>query len=106
MSGYWSPMRDEALRYWQRATEQREAEERGRLEWITDVKRRLGIVTIGERVLPYRLEWPVDFADGSWRVVSDNRLEIPLDWPPECRCVLLNGEQVSLGGPCPVHQAA
>jgi hypothetical protein len=106
MSEYWTwtPLRDEARLYWQRAAERREAEERGRLEWIADVKRRYGLVCIGE-VPQYRLPWPGGVLSGPWEVISDHTLELHIEWPPECRCVLLNGEQVSLGGPCPVHAA-
>ena len=85
--------------------EAREAGERGRREWISDVKRRLGLVCAGE--LPCRLEvWSPTAADATYEVISDHRLEVPRGWPPDCRCVLLDGEQVSLGGPCPVHAAA
>jgi hypothetical protein len=72
------------LRYVRRETERREAEERDRQEWIRGVKRRLGLVGIGE--IPFIIEWSPD---------------------PRCRCsFVLNGERVSLGRPCPVHEAA
>lgn len=74
MSEYWTPLRDEARRYWRRFTEQREAEERDRREWIEDVKRRLGIRCIGdEDEVP---EWPiVDVPPGSsYTVVSDQAM--------------------------------
>jgi hypothetical protein len=60
MSEYWTPLRDEAGRYWQRVREQREAEERDRRAWIADVKRRMGIRCAGDEneaaAVP---EWPV-----------------------------------------------
>ena len=69
--------------YWRRVRERREAEERGRHEWVSDVKRRLGLVCIGE--IPFVIEW------------SPN---------PRCKCsFILNGERVSLSGPCPIHAA-
>ena len=64
MSKYWTPLRDEAQRYWQRVRERREAEERDRRGWIEDVKRRLGIRCIGDEESPPG--WPVvDVPPGS-----------------------------------------
>lgn len=54
--GYWYPLRDEGRLWWRRHLERLEAEERGRREWIEDVKRRLGIRCIGDEAVP---EWPV-----------------------------------------------
>jgi hypothetical protein len=85
-----------------RTEQARQAEERGRQEWISDVKRRLGIVCIGE-IPQFRVPWPGGVLGGPYEVISDHTLELHVEWPPECRCVLLDGEQVSLGGPCPVH---
>lgn len=108
MSHDFSPLRDAAHRFWQSAEEKRAAEERDRREWIDGLKRRHGIVTIGEK--PIYLDtvtrdyWPAGVPLGQYTAISDHRLEIPPGWPPECRCVLLDGEQVALGGPCPVHQ--
>ncbi len=93
-------LRADAIPLWQ----QMEAEERGREQWIADVKRRLGRVCIGDP--PRQPEaWPAVAAGAAYEVISDHTLEVPRGWPPECRCVLLDGEQVSLGGPCPVRHA-
>lgn len=75
MSEYWAPLRDEARRYWQRALERLDAEERDRREWIEDVKRRLGIRCIGDE--DGQPSWPVlDYVpEGStWTVVADNAM--------------------------------
>ena len=89
--------------YFLRRPEQvRLAEEHDRAEWIKDVKRRYGLICTGE-VPQFRLPWPGGITGGPWEVISDHTLELHTEWPPECRCVLLDGEQVSLGGPCPVH---
>lgn len=85
-----------------RVAVQREAEERARREWINDLKRRYGLVCIGE-IPQFRVPWPGGITGGPWEVISDRTLELHVDWPPECSCVLFDGEQVSLGGPCPVH---
>jgi hypothetical protein len=88
---YYGPLRDEARRYWQL-----EAEERDRRDWITDVKRRLGLVTIDDNPagpgwhalpggsafrmtndLPARQEWPVlpeGTSPGDWQVVSEQAM--------------------------------
>jgi hypothetical protein len=47
--------------------------------------------------------WPAGVPDGPWETVSEHTLECPCGWPEGCRCVLMDGERVSLGGPCPVH---
>ncbi len=48
------------------------------------------------------VEWPAGIPDGQWETVSVHTLELPGNWPPGCRCVLADGERVSLSGPCPV----
>ena len=60
---YWTPLRDEARRYWQRVRERREAEERDRRAWIEGVKRRHGIRCIGDKAerMP---DWP-DVPEGT-----------------------------------------
>jgi hypothetical protein len=107
MSDY-SPLRDNGnRRFWQRVAERREAEEADRQRWIADVKLRLGLVCAGDltyldAITRDYVRWPLS----QYTVVSDHRVEIPAGWPPECCCVLLDGQQVSLGGLCPVHSAA
>lgn len=49
------------------------------------------------------VEWPTGVPDGEWETVSVHTLELPAEWPPGCRCVISDGERVSLGGPCPPH---
>jgi hypothetical protein len=75
MSGYWTPLRDESRRYWQRVRNQREAEERSRREWISEVKQRLGIVCWGDeapsRPLPDWPALPEGTRPGDWKVVSE-----------------------------------
>jgi len=73
---YWSPLRNEATRYWQRIREQREAEERGRQAWIEDVKHRLGLVTIGsdEEEPPAKPEWPVLPEGAAYTLVSEHAM--------------------------------
>jgi len=88
-----------------RLADQRVAEERDRLEWISDLKRRYGLVCFGE-IPKYGVPWPGGILGGPYEVISDHTLELHIDWPPECRCVLLDGGRASLGGPCPVHAAA
>jgi hypothetical protein len=88
-----------------RLADQRVAEARDRLEWISCLKRRWGLVCTGE-VPQCRLPWPGGILGARWEVISDHTLELHVDWPPECRCVLLDGQRASLGGPCPVHAAA
>jgi hypothetical protein len=77
-------------------------EARDRREWIEGVKQRLGMVTIGDAPRP-AVEWPAGLPDGDWEVISDHTLELPLGWPEGCRCVISDGQQVSLGGPCQAH---
>lgn len=70
--GYWYPFRDS--RSIQELTAKAEAEERGRCEWLEDVKRRLGIRCLGdEGRVP---EWPVvDVPPGSaYTVVADQAM--------------------------------
>ncbi|HMH94146.1 MAG TPA: hypothetical protein VK586_24080 [Streptosporangiaceae bacterium] len=71
----------EASSWLRRIAAQREAEERGRREWIEGVKQRLGLVVAGD--LP--------------------AVVVHRDWPEGCRCVIMGGLRVSLGGPCPAH---
>lgn len=71
----------------------REAGERDREEWIDGVKQRLGLVCTGDDA-PSAVRW---------EVISEHTLELPPGLPPGCRCVISDGEWVSLGGPCPVH---
>jgi hypothetical protein len=85
-----------------RVAERRAAEERERQKWLSGLKRRWGLVCFGE-FPPYRLPWPGGIIGGPYEVISDHTLELHIDWPPECSCVLLDGERASLGGPCPVH---
>lgn len=102
-------MRDNGNRqFWQRVAERRAAEKHDRAEWISGLKLRYGLVCAGD--LTYldtvaRDYWPAGIPLGQYTVISDHCVEIPLGWPPECSCVLLDGEQVALGGPCPVHAA-
>jgi len=93
-----------------RVAERRLAEERERQEWLADVKRRLGLVCTGDgpvyldsRAVDY---WPMGVPLSQYTVISDHRMEVPLGWSADCLCVLLDGERVALGGPCPVHAAA
>ena len=104
----WPYFLQSASSWLRRIAERRLAEERDRQEWLDGVKLRLGLVCVGDltyldsRTADY---WPAGVPLGQYTVVSDHCVEIPLEWPPECRCVLLDGEQVSLGGPCPAHAA-
>lgn len=91
--------------YFHRFAAAREADGRDRREWIEGVKQRLGIVTIGDPPAADPV-WPEGLPDGQWEVISDHTLELPLGWPPDCLCVISDGEQVSLGGPCPAHSGA
>ena len=72
MDEYWTPLRDEALRFWQRVTERREAEERDRQAWIADVKRRLGIRCIGDE--EEQPAWPVLPEGTTYRTVSEQAM--------------------------------
>ena len=87
-----------------RVAERRIAEERERQEWVSSLKRRWGLVCTGD-FPPYRIPWPGGILGARWEVISDHTLELRIDWPPECSCVLIDGEQMSLGGPCLVHAA-
>lgn len=75
---YWSPLRDESRRYWQRRREQREAEERGRREWISDVKQRLGIICTGDELPKAEMAdyvgWPKVEEGVTYTVVSDHAM--------------------------------
>jgi hypothetical protein len=78
MSYYWTPLRDESRRYWQRVAERREAEERSRREWVSEVKQRLGIVCIGDE--PGKTEladyvgWPKVEEGATYTVVSEHAM--------------------------------
>jgi hypothetical protein len=78
MSEYWTPLRDEARRYWQRRREQLEAEQQDRRDWISGLKERFGIICWGDgapaRLLP---DWPVlpdGTQSGDYRLVSEHAM--------------------------------